>query len=263
VVRAGAARHDRGGPLVGYAQIDAEGDHTSSSGELVVLPTGGSGAVLADRILDTAIGAFREAGGGHLRLWVSHAGPSDDARAVTRGFAVERDLLQLRCPLPLPPPRSGGEPVVTRDFRPGDDETAWLQVNNRAFADHPEQGHWDLRTLRERESEPWFRPDGFRMLEVDGRLAGSCWTKVHADDGPALGEIYVISVDPDLHGRGLGRALTRAGLEWLASVGVPTGMLYVDSANTAAVALYRSMGFTTHHVDRSYVAHVVPGAPAG
>ena len=261
-VLAVTARHRVGGPLVGYAQIDAEGDRASSSGELVVLPGGGSEVGLADRILDTALAAFRVAGGGHLRFWVTHAAASDDARVVTRGFTVERDLLQLRCPLPLPPPRDTDRAIVTRAFRPGVDERAWLQVNNRAFAGHPEQGHWDLGTLLERESEPWFRPEGFRVLEVDGRLAGSCWTKVH-DDEPPLGEIYVISVDPDFHGRGLGRALTRAGLEWLASIGVTTGMLYVDGANTAAVTLYRSMGFTTDHVDRSYVADVAPGDVTG
>jgi mycothiol synthase len=56
--------------------------------------------------------------------------------------------------------------------------------------------------------------------------------------------------------------LTRAGLDHLASVGIGTGILYVDAANVAAVALYRSMGFTTHHVDRSYVADIA-GSAAG
>jgi mycothiol synthase len=63
----------------------------------------------------------------------------------------------------------------------------------------------------------------------------------------------VIGIDPDFQGRGWGRALTEAGLDWLAGQGLTVGMLYVDADNTAAVSLYRSMGFTAHHVDRAYV----------
>jgi ribosomal protein S18 acetylase RimI-like enzyme len=145
--------------------------------------------------------------------------------------------------------------VRVRSFRPGEDEAAWVHVNNRAFAGHPEQGEWTVEMLRAREAEEWFDPEGFLLaFDADG-LAGSCWTKVHPPRPPhepaALGEIYVIGTDPTRHGTGLGRALTAGGLASLAARGVRTGMLYVDAANHAAVGLYTGLGFTTHRVDRA------------
>jgi mycothiol synthase len=67
-----------------------------------------------------------------------------------------------------------------------------------------------------------------------------------------VGEIYVIGVDPAHQGIGLGRALVAAGLESLHDRGATVGMLFVDAANTAAVALYEGLGFTTGRVDRAY-----------
>jgi mycothiol synthase len=197
--------------------------------------------------------ALARGAGGHAALWVTEPDDDDAARAAAAGLVPGRQLLQMRRPLPAaaPPPE-----VATRPFAVGADEEAWLRVNNRAFASHPDQGAWDLETLRARMAEPWFDADGFRLYEADGRIAAFCWTKVHEDETPQLGEIYVIGVDPDYEGRGLGKALTLAGLAWLHGKGVHVGMLYVDAANTRAVTLYTGLGFSIDHRDQAFEADV-------
>jgi mycothiol synthase len=193
-----------------------------------------------------------------LHLWAMHAGPADDERARDHGFTPERDLLQLRVPLPLSPDVvDATRPLETRPFAPGSDEEAWVETNNRAFEGHPEQGGWTVGQLRERMAAEWVDLEGFLVADdPDGKgLIGSCWTKVHRDHVPVLGEIYVIAVDPRHHGQGWGRSLTVAGLQSLAARGVTAGMLYTDATNEAAVALYHSLGFRLHHVDRSYRRH--------
>jgi mycothiol synthase len=209
-------------------------------------------------------------GGGTVHWWVHHPDDTADEIAHRAGLHLGRRLFQLRRGLPI------GEPTTidTRAFVVGRDEAEWLRVNNAAFHDHPEQGGWTTDTIRQREAEPWFDPEGFRLYERDGTLAGFCWTKVHAATspslgnapGPAMGEIYVIAVDPLFHGLGLGRALTIAGLDHMSSAGLTVAMLHVDGANAAAFALYERLGFSIHHEDHAY-SGVIPsrlahGAPS-
>lgn len=181
-----------------------------------------------------------------VQLWVRAAADADDATAARFGFEPYRDLWQLRCPLPAP-----GPALDTRPFTPADIDDL-VAVNNRAFAWHPEQGGLTADAVREQMGEPWFNPDGLRLHHDGSRLAGFCWTKVHTDASPPLGEIYVIALDPDFHGRGLGAPMTRSGLAWLADRGLRCGMLYVESDNHAANAAYRRIGFVHHHTDRAY-----------
>ena len=257
------ARTAGGSPPVGYAQVQSTRD--SFAVEVVVEPgeRDRDGRV-ATLLLQAALDDVRRHGGGQVQWWVPSPGPAQDRVAREAGLTEARDLYQMRRALPVEDPAGRREPRLrTRRFVPGRDEEAFLEVNNRAFSWHPEQGGWDLATLLGREQEPWFDPAGFLLHERSGRLAGFCWTKVHADEHPPLGEIYVIAVDPDFQGLGLGRRLVLAGLSYLAGAGLRMGMLYVDATNVAAVRLYGQLGFGIHHVDRAYAGQVPSGSSGG
>lgn len=187
---------------------------------------------------------------------------------------------------------AGGEPlrpptgVRVRTFVVGADEEAWLRVNARAFADHPEQGRLTLEDLRARQREPWFDPDGFLLAVTDTAVTAAAvtadtavttgaadtdtdtepavghprddaagllayaWTKV--EPGSIEGELYVLGVDPDAQGRGLGRLLTAMTLDLLAARGLHRAVLYTEATNHAAVRTYTSAGFTVARSDVQY-----------
>jgi mycothiol synthase len=250
--------HDDGGELVACAVLSSATDR-SVSVHVVLDPDRRRDDRYFDALVGRALEEAEAAGAPSVHLWAFRAADDDDRRARRLGFSIERDVLQLRVPLPLPQEvRDSARPVVTRPFVLDRDEEAWLHTNNRAFAGHPEQGAWTRHQLDERLRSDWVDLEGFLVADAPAGagLIGSCWTKVHRDRDPALGEIYVIAVDPDHHGQGWGRALTVAGLDWLAGRGVSVGMLYTEADNTNAVSLYRSLGFTLDHVDRSYRRHL-------
>lgn len=176
-------------------------------------------------------------------IWMHNGSGERDALFTEAGYHSERTLLQLRVMLPTP-----ATDLSTRSFTDADVD-AVVTLNNRAFDWHPEQGGITAEKLRNDMAAPWFDADGFRLHWIDDRLAGFCWTKLHTEP-EQLGEIYVIALDPDFTGRGLGAPMTQAGLDHIGSRGLTTGMLYVEADNDAAVATYTKLGFTTHRTDK-------------
>ncbi|MDH6133832.1 mycothiol synthase [Kitasatospora sp. MAA4] len=246
-------------PEVSYAQLEvpAEGSGVPTA-ELVVTPQQrgrGHGRELLDTVLAVA--------GGPVDFWAHGGHPA--ARHLADRYRAElvRELRQMRRTQPtvddVPLPAG----ITLRTFRPGTDDEAWLRLNALAFAHHPEQGSWTRQDLADRIAEPWFDPNGFFLATRGDRLVGFHWTKVHpaAAPEPALGEVYVVGVDPSEQGNGLGRALTAAGLRHLArDRGLSTVLLYVDADNPAAVRVYERLGFTVHEADLVYRVPV-PAAP--
>lgn len=251
--------------LAGIAVVTSAGSEGVL--ELVVDPhyrNQGVARLLMDKLV--------EARGLHgLKAW-SHGDHEAAADlAASYGYRPVRELWRMRLVRqdvpapggPVPMPRSRLEGVKLRTFVPNQDEDAWLAANAAAFAHHPEQGSMTRADLQARMAEPWFDPAGFFLAtdEAD-TILGFHWTKVHPaapDHGP-LGEVYVVGVTPAAQGRGLGRMLTVAGIEYLQHSGLKAIMLYVDADNAPAVALYRQLGFTRWDTDVMY-GPIAPAAP--
>ncbi|MBN9608674.1 MAG: mycothiol synthase [Actinobacteria bacterium 69-20] len=201
-------------------------------------------------------------------IWAHGTLPVARHLAAAFGAVPTRELRQLRrsveslraTPLPVDLPSGVG----IRTFRPGVDDDAFLAVNARAFAWHPEQGRLDAAGLRAEMAQPWFDPAGFFLAVTKGNTAGTIntvgtvlgfhWTKVHREETPPLGEVYVLGVDPSSPIKHLGTPLTATGLNHLAARGIDTVLLYVEGDNERAVNLYRRFGFADYAVDTVYAA---------
>lgn len=205
---------------------------------------------LASRLLAAVLA---EAGDGELRVWSHSDHPAAAALAARHGFTKVRELWVMRRPAAQPLPELTVPPgVQVRAFR-DEDLPALLEVNAASFAAHPEQGGMDAANFAERAAEPWFDPAGLLVAEgEDGRLLGFHWTKQHSAE---LGEVYVVAIDPTIQGMGLGKLVTLAGLHRLAGLGVAEVVLYVESDNAPAIAVYRKLGFT-HAPEDTHVMYV-------
>ena len=206
--------------------------------------------------LGAALAAAAVPAGHKVDAW-SHADhPGAERLAAVFGVPRERELRIMRRSLTDPLDEVVVPDGVTiRGFHPGD-EQAFLDVNASAFAHHPEQGHMTLEDFRERTSESWFDAEGLLLaVPADGQgppLLGFHWTKVHDDEQPPYGEVYVVAVNPKAAGRGLGTVLTLAGLRHLQSRGLDSVLLYVDGDNDPAVAVYSNLGFAVERTEVQY-----------
>lgn len=245
--------------VIGYAHLDQTDLVAGPSVELVVDPVH-RGAGVGKALLSEAIKIC----GKTLRLWVHGEQEAAHNLAASFNFEKIRTVLQMSKPLtdiqPLP---IIDKEIIIRSFLPGIDSDAWLELNNKAFKDHPEQGGWQLSDLNHRLSEEWFDEKGFFIVEKNKQVIASTWTKVHGahshdhDDEashahPAIGEIYITAVDPAYAGLSIGKALTITALNYLKYQGLNDAMLYVDFDNKAALNLYDSLGFKLSSKDILY-----------
>lgn len=250
------AREDSHSHALAYCQVSRGNE--SWSLDLVIHPHHRYDTnELAPDLLRAALDVVASEGGGHVHWWVFEPNNTHRQLAAQAGLNQGRRLIQLRRALPLEDSLLAEVAAFHTDsFTVGVDEDEWLALNNAAFEHHPEQGGWNQDIIIAREEEPWFDADGFRVHRDNGTMTAFCWTKVHHDTHPKMGEIYVVAVHPSHTGHGLGRKIAIAGLASIPTRDIPIAMLFVDSDNAAALSLYASLGFTSHHEEHAFVGDI-------
>lgn len=234
--------------FAGYAQVDLSVAAVATA-ELVVHPFArrhgvGSGLLARAQLLATS-------GRRSLSVWAHGDLPAARALATRAGLVVVRELWKMALDLTTytPAPVHLPDDVQLTTFRPGADDEAWLAVNARAFASHPEQGRLTAADLHARMAEDWFDPESFLLARRGEEVLGFSWLKVVGGAQASAGEIYALGVDPSAQGMGLGSALTRASLDRLVGLGLSTADLYTEGDNTAAIRTYTAAGFTRVALD--------------
>ena len=243
--------------VIGYAHLDKTDHVAGPSVELVIHPEHRGSGIGSD-LLKSAI----EACGNKIRLWSHGDLPQARSLAELNNFIKVRTVIQMSKELTEVSPVNCDYQI--RSFLPDLDNNAWLTLNNLAFTNHSEQGNWSEADLLIRLNEDWFDEKGFFVSQDKDQLIGFCWTKIHGGhshshstgedhhDHEPIGEIYVTAVINKYAGKGIGKALTITGLNYLKYQGLNSAILYVDSDNQAAFNLYQSLGFVESGRDVMY-----------
>jgi mycothiol synthase len=158
---------------------------------------------------------------------------------------VHADLPRV---VPSPPP----EGVRIRTYRPGEDDQRWWEAWTEAFGDHWGQmsmtlAYWSWYTRR-----PTFNPE-ISLVAATGpklqEIVGFCHCRIDGRPGAPTGRksglLRWVGVRRAWRRKGLGDALTRAGLIALREAGAERVYLGVDHGSwTGADRLYLRNGFT-------------------
>ena len=229
-----------GGAPAGYAYLTHE--PALSRGVLDVMGSGShAGGGAGDALLAETYARARDAG-----LAVLHVDVPESDEPRRRAFA-ERGWRRVRTHLHLE--REGREPVaapvppgMTLRMAERADAPTVTRLQNAAFA-----GSWGYAPNTPEEIEhrifdqAEFRPDPVVLLEGDGGAVGYCWCR--RETSPGRGYVGMVGVLPELQGRGLGRAVTGAGVDALLASGAQGVDITVDSENPGAIRVYEGVGF--------------------
>ena len=139
-----------------------------------------------------------------------------------------------------------------RNFREGIDEENWCDIINDAFA-HT-LGH--VRLTKEKiahwKLDPTYIDDGMKMLWHKEKPVGSLALIKEIHEGEEIIFIEAIGILTEEQGKGFGKNLLRAGIEYAINYGSKKAMLSVNGENDKAADMYFREGFKKEALYKCY-----------
>jgi mycothiol synthase len=231
-----------GDVAAGMARVSHEPAISRAVAEVAVLPAHrrrGVGRQLLDRVI-MQVGELQAS---VLHIQVPVLGRGGRFLLEDSGFNAARRYWRLAATVDGfdAPPLPDGYSI--RHFELDRDEQILTDLQNAAFT-----GSWGFapNTLEEISARVRLRPwesDGILLLQSDQEVCGYNWTQRSVQSDVSTGYIGMTGVHPDYRGKGLGRAIVSAGIEYLESKGAKKVELEVDHSNKPARELYLSLGF--------------------
>ncbi len=214
---------------------------------------------IARRLVEHAMEQARSRGYGEIvtARWVDSRYQPAIALLESCGFAWANPQ---RCNITMELDIAGYQPrevivppgFTIRTWRDGD-EPAWIRVKRAAFEDDTPDGWWS-RTFGARHD---FDPRGWHLCEHNGEVVGAAAAVLtrDPDTGDVMGCcIEWVGVLPEYRGKGLGRALVTACLNYAKPFQPRPMVLVTQPYRKTAVAIYESLGFRTVREWREYSA---------
>ena len=233
---------ERAGETVGYADVRPELNVGRVVLRWLVRPDHLRKGLTA-KLIDRAVSRTRELGTVTLHVNIWQNSRMDKQLLTQMGFTIVRRFLELRMDLSKTPlPEIEKISARYRPLHPGEEERL-THLQNRSFT-----GSWgyNANTVEEilyRIHLPNCSAEDIILVFDRDNPIGYCWTRTNFWKNKDTGRIYMLGVDPDYQGRGLGKRLLLAGVSYLKDKGLQVAELTVDRENKVACTLYKSVGF--------------------
>lgn len=240
---------------IGVLAFKTDEENKSLDFRLALLPENRQPAA-ATYLLESVVQFARQVGSNSVHSFFSAQSTWVTNFLPDYGLQLQREFHMMLRPTAQVTPADLQAPagIQIRPMRDGE-ETQVLDALNRAWATT-----WNYRpiSMEALEKDLERQREGF-LVAIDesnpqqpivGTVHGIFDAATTNPDGSPFAWISNVTTDPQVRGRGVGRAVLLAGINYLAQRGAESVGLGVDGGNPIPVNLYRSVGFEIYNTNQ-------------